>query len=174
MVLTTPNGGETFEEESQQTIQWIASDNVGITAIDLYYSMDGGISWNPIVLGISGTQYLWTLPQTTSSNCRIKVVAFDAAGNVGQDISDGSFIIVSGNRPPYPPNNPSPSNGVSGATVSPVLTWSGGDPDIEDTVTYDVYFGASGNLALVSSGQTGNSYSPGSKLWANILLADYC
>jgi len=45
-----------------------------------------------------------------------------------------------GNLPPFKPSNPYPENGSSGVPINAILYWSGGDPDPEDIVTYDVYF----------------------------------
>ena len=43
------------------------------------------------------------------------------------------------NNSPNTPGSPFPSNGATVSTTSPLLTWSGGDPD-GDSVTYDVFF----------------------------------
>jgi hypothetical protein len=42
-----------------------------------------------------------------------------------------------------------------------VLSWTGGDPDAEDTVTYDVYFGTSISPPLVVENQPENTYDLG-------------
>jgi hypothetical protein len=65
------------------------------------------------------------------------------------------------NNPPFSPSNPSPFNHASSVSISTVLSWSGGDPDAEDTVTYDVYFGVSSSPPLVSGGQSASTYNPG-------------
>jgi len=66
----------------------------------------------------------------------------------------------SGNHPPNTPSNPSPVNNATGASIHAALSWTGGDPDASDTVTYDVYFGTSSPPALVSHNQSGTTYSP--------------
>jgi hypothetical protein len=77
------------------------------------------------------------------------MIAFDAI----------KFVQV--NNPPYTPSNPSPSNHATGVSIYADLSWSGGDPDVGDTVTYDVYFGVSSSPPLVSSGQSASTYDPG-------------
>jgi len=77
------------------------------------------------------------------------MIAFDAI----------KFVQV--NNPPYTPSNPSPSNHATGVSIYADLSWSGGDPDAGDTVTYDVYFGVSSSPPLVSSGQSATTYDPG-------------
>jgi hypothetical protein len=64
------------------------------------------------------------------------------------------------NQPPYTPSYISPSNHASSVSVTAGLSWSGGDPDPGDTVTYDVYFGITSSPPLVSSGQSGTTYNP--------------
>jgi hypothetical protein len=65
------------------------------------------------------------------------------------------------NQPPYVPNNPSPSNGMIDVDVNAMLSWVGGDPDPDDTVTYDVYFGTNSNPPKVIGNQSSNSYNEG-------------
>lgn len=45
------------------------------------------------------------------------------------------------NRSPYFPSDPSPANNATNVPVSARLSWTGGDPDAEDGVTYEVYLG---------------------------------
>ena len=168
VAVTSPNGGESWIEGTQQAVQWTSSDNVGVTLFDLYYSVDGGVNWSVIASGLTTSPYLWTIPSQLSSNCKVKVVAKDGAGNVGQDLSDGDFVIVSANRAPNQPTTSAPGDGASGVAIGQVLTWAGGDPDAGDAVTYDIYFGTGGNLTLVSSGQTESSYNPGSLSYGQV------
>ena len=65
------------------------------------------------------------------------------------------------NNPPYTPSNPTPSNNATSQPVDLTLSWSGGDPDQGDTVSYDLYFGTSSSPSLVKSGLTEASYRPG-------------
>jgi len=65
------------------------------------------------------------------------------------------------NHPPYQPTNASPSNTSSGVDINVDLSWTGGDPDPGDTVTYDVYFGDSSPPPQVEWNQTITTYDPG-------------
>ncbi|MEA2075618.1 MAG: C1 family peptidase [Euryarchaeota archaeon] len=69
--------------------------------------------------------------------------------------------VGGGNNPPYEPSNPSPTNNATGVSIDADLSWSGGDPDLGDTVTYDVWFGSESPIPKVSEGQTATSYDPG-------------
>jgi len=96
----------------------------------------------------SGTKYYW------------KIVSWDNHGtSTAGPIWD--FTTAGTNNPPNTPNNPNPPNHATGLDVNADLSWTGGDPDIGDTLTYDVYFGTTTSPSLVSSGQTGSSYDPG-------------
>jgi len=67
------------------------------------------------------------------------------------------------NTPPNIPSSPSPANHATDGSINADLSWTGGDPDAGDIVTYDVYFGTSPTepMAMVSHNQTGTSYAPG-------------
>lgn len=71
------------------------------------------------------------------------------------------FIEPPPNTPPDAPASPAPGNNETGVLLTPTLSWSGGDPDPDNTLTYDVYFGLKGALTLVSSGQVAATYLPG-------------
>lgn len=64
------------------------------------------------------------------------------------------------NHYPYKPSNPSPFDGESGVSITPVLSWTGGDPDPGDTVTYDVYLGLSLIPGFIRYGCSEPLYSP--------------
>jgi len=72
-----------------------------------------------------------------------------------------SFTTAPPNSAPNPPSNPSPVNHATGISIDADLSWTGGDPDGGDMVTYDVYFGTSATPPLVWQDQTGTTYDPG-------------
>ncbi|MFH1100653.1 MAG: PKD domain-containing protein [Methanobacteriota archaeon] len=72
-----------------------------------------------------------------------------------------SVEVTGENQPPYTPSNPYPSNGATNVYINEYLSWTGGDPNGGDTVTYDVYFGTTSSPSKVSANQTTTSYNPG-------------
>jgi len=96
VTVVRPNGGEVFYVGSEDTIRWVATDNVGVDSVSIYYSTDGGASFpDTIATGeVNDSTYVWTVPGTLSETCRVKVVAYDAAANEGSDVSDGDFTIA--------------------------------------------------------------------------------
>ena len=81
------------------------------------------------------------------------------------------------NQPPYPPHNPTPANGTTDVSVNIKLSWTGGDPDSDDIIYYDVYFGTSSTPLKISGGQSGTSFnlgrlSGGMKYYWRIVTSD--
>jgi hypothetical protein len=97
VTVVRPNGGEVFYPGAEDTVRWVATDDVGVDSVSIYYSTDGGASFPyTIATGeVNDSTYLWTVPETLSETCRVKVVAYDAALNQGSDVSDGNFTIAS-------------------------------------------------------------------------------
>jgi len=95
VTVTGPNGGESVTISTQAPLTWTASDNVGVTAVDLRLSRDGGASFETIALGEpnDGT-FDWTVTGPPTTQARIEVTAHDAAGGSGADLSDANWSIL--------------------------------------------------------------------------------
>ncbi|MCK4902360.1 MAG: hypothetical protein KAS76_03300, partial [Thermoplasmatales archaeon] len=72
----------------------------------------------------------------------------------------GMTYAPSQNFPPNEPSNPIPWDGQTDVDLDADLSWTCTDPN-GDPLTYDMYFGTSSNPPLVSSGQSGSTYDPG-------------
>jgi hypothetical protein len=96
VTLIVPDGGETLVANSATTVEWIAGDAGGIAKIDLYVSLNGGSTFDPVALGISDTgNYTWFPANRPTTTAVFRVVATDNAFNQAQDDSDATFIIES-------------------------------------------------------------------------------
>ncbi|MGQ9465532.1 MAG: T9SS type A sorting domain-containing protein [bacterium] len=108
VTVISPNGGEVWNINETDTIQWHAQDNVGIDSIMIEYSTDNGSSWSYIATITSHDSiYPWTIPPTPSTQCRVKIQAFDGSNNIGVDVSDQTFTIYDPEAPViqiYTPN----------------------------------------------------------------------
>jgi hypothetical protein len=95
VLLTRPNGGETFLVGTNEAINWNAADNIGVTSVTLESSVDNGLNWDPLAAGLpnSGT-YLWAVPNTVSAQALVRVTAFDTQ-NQAVDQSNAVFAIAS-------------------------------------------------------------------------------
>ena len=77
-------------------------------------------------------------------------------------ISSVTKFVTAINQAPNVPDSPTPGGGLSDQELNVVLRWSGGDPNIEDSVSYNVYFGNTAEPPLVSSEQRETSFNSGS------------
>jgi hypothetical protein len=76
----------------------------------------------------------------------------------------GRFIeaFISGeNQPPNTPSDPTPIDGAVDVSLDITLSWTGGDPDPGDFVTYDVFFGTTSPPPLITQNISTPSFSPG-------------
>ncbi|HVQ01556.1 MAG TPA: Ig-like domain-containing protein [Candidatus Thermoplasmatota archaeon] len=76
-------------------------------------------------------------------------------------VDDATGVRVGSNTPPQMPSSPNPSNGSTSVSLTKQISWTGGDVNPFDTVTYDVYFGTSSSPPKVSENQTDLTYNPG-------------
>jgi PKD repeat protein len=94
---------------------------------------------------------------TNEGTYTVNLLVRDSSGM----LSSASKSISVFRQAPNIPNTPDPSDesltDVSGIS----LQWSGGDPDQNDTVLYDVYFGSNSNPPLVSQAQNTTAYNAG-------------
>ncbi len=90
--VDSPNGGEVWSVGSVQSISWTAY-MVPLSNVNIDYSIDGGCTWRSIAANIpSGSPYAWTVPNTPSTNCIVKVGL--TSYNI-YDLTDHPFTITS-------------------------------------------------------------------------------
>jgi len=75
--------------------------------------------------------------------------------------SETTATVIENNLPPNQPSSPNPANGATNVPVNSDLSWTGGDPNPGDTVTYDVYFGTSSTPPKVGYNQSAVTYDLG-------------
>ncbi len=120
VVTIQPNGGESLSTGSVYTISW---NSVSIANVKLEYSTDGGGSYNTITGGASLpaggiVTFDWTVPNTPSTNCLIKIS--DVTNALLFDESDAVFSIAVAS----PPDLISPVDKITGIPLRPRLNWS--------------------------------------------------
>ena len=139
-------------KEWNLSVQWVPSDYVSPTTVT--------IVWDTIA--INSTEYTFiTLCTNAGTPLKNMLLAssysFSCPANVPQEFKIICFV----NQPPNSPSSPSPANDTTGVSVNTDLSWTGGDPDSGDTVTYDVYFGTSSSPPKLVGNQSGLSFDPG-------------
>ncbi len=96
VTVVEPNGAEVLHSGEQFEIRWVATDNETVESVSILLSRDGGLTFpDTVAVGEpNDSSYVWLVPGTYSTQCVIRVVAFDGVGNEGQDESDATFSIV--------------------------------------------------------------------------------
>lgn len=96
--ITSPQGDEQWKVGSVHPITWV-SDEGSASYVKLEYSIDNQTTWTNITSSTSndGT-YNWTIPNTPSETCNIKIS--DTADGAPFNISYGTFSIINENEKP--------------------------------------------------------------------------
>lgn len=149
------------------------------------------VSPTTVSIAVDGTRIFTITPKDQFSNTMSAIVTWTSSNSsVGVIDNNGLFTakasgttiitaangtisgnaavtVTESNRPPNVPNSPSPTTGDVNQSINPTLSWSGGDPDSGDTVTYTVYLDTNSNptaskcssITSTSCPVTGLSYS---------------
>jgi hypothetical protein len=155
-VVTSPNGGETLTGLITHNITWTARPSA--TRYSLYYSINGGSTWNFITEVGAVTSYPWVPPNLNSTTAKVRVSASNGETYLGLDVSDGDFNINLG-APIVIQGAVTSPNG--GETLTPLsehdIVWN---PRLGAT-SYALYYSADGGTTWVYIGPVGDvtSYS---------------
>lgn len=158
--ITYPNGGENLAPGTSELITW---NNLGMTgAYTIEYSLNNGVTWNPIVSSLSptATRYNWTVP--TGVQSRLALVRISSGTYIDQ--SDAVFHIMG-------PVTGLTGDGNSCAAGEVNLSWN----PVADATAYDilrldpltgqfVLEAAVGNVA----GYTVTGLTPGASVWFSV------
>jgi hypothetical protein len=133
VVLAAPDGGESWGAGSTQVITWTATDDAGVEAVDLDYSLGGAAGpWLTIAHGLANSgSHSWTVPSVLSDSALVRVTAVDAAQNSASDLSDSVFSIgtpyvaVAGPAGTLALASPAPNPGCGATTLRFVLPQAG-------------------------------------------------
>jgi hypothetical protein len=153
IIITSPLGGVSLMGNSTASVNWVASDNVAVTRIDLEYSLGNESQWFTMGTNLPNTgTFDWVVPNCASENVVIRGTARDAVG-LFTCTTNAPFQIVRANTPPSQPYNPFPVNGQMNVPVrSSTLQWSAWDAD-GDALIYLIRLGTSTNPPIIFSGQ---------------------
>jgi hypothetical protein len=135
--VTSPNGGESWEVGSTQSIKWTNSGDINNVMIE--YSYDNGNTWNTIVSSVSNSgTYDWQVPDTVSEECLVRVTANDGDSDPKlSDVSDEVFSII---LPPSPTIRVITPNGGEQAVIGSIykISWFGTNSRAEVKIEYSI------------------------------------
>ena len=123
----------------------------------VFYDIYLGTSPEPPFV-YSGDQLTEYLPRRLSSLTTYywRVVSID---NYNAVTEGPLWTFTTGNSPPFQATDPRPSNGESIVASNAYLSWAdSGDPDPDDTITFDIYFGTSATPPLIQGDYQDNTY----------------
>ncbi|MEK7676816.1 MAG: Ig-like domain-containing protein [Verrucomicrobiota bacterium] len=94
IAINSPVSGDILSIGNQATVTWAATDNVGVTAVDLHYTTNGSSSWTLIATNQANNgTFAWAVPNLGTNAGQVRVTARDAAGNSGVGFS-GTFTTT--------------------------------------------------------------------------------
>ena len=161
VTVSNPNGGEVWYVDESKTISWSESNSSGLFNLD--YSTDNGASWTALASNYSGTSYSWTIPNTPSANCLVRVI--DANDNPVQDVSNSEFTIA---VPFISITSPNGGEILEGCE-SYAINWQNGGTGNYYKIEYSTDNGSSWITIVASKYSTGYS---GSYIWDPITSID--
>ncbi|MDD5382199.1 MAG: DUF1565 domain-containing protein [Candidatus Margulisbacteria bacterium] len=143
VTVEAPDGGEAWYGNAFYNITWQATDERTVAAIVLQYSLDSGASWTTITSEEANDgSYRWRTPNVTTTEAKVKVIAYDGVGNVGSDESDGNFTLTS-RRDYY----------VDAATSEGDVIGAGAPENPWQTITYALSMVSTGDTVHVATGE---------------------
>lgn len=151
VTVTDPNGGEVWDIGEVQAIEWVATDNISVDSVTIQYSTNSGSDWIQVSSGeVNDSTYDWTIPATPSTTCLVKIIAFDAFGNGGEDESDNLFTIRDGIAPTAEVHRPNGGEILSVGTTD-TITWACSDNIGVDSVALEYSINGGSDWIFIAS-----------------------
>ena len=98
--LVSPNGGESFQAGSTQTISWTVTSPSGLVQIDLYRG--GNLFQNLAQVPLSQSNYLWAISPSLGDTNTYRIQLISAAYPAVTDSSDVDFAVFGSTGGPNP------------------------------------------------------------------------
>ncbi|MDP3244619.1 MAG: hypothetical protein Q8M83_03080, partial [bacterium] len=150
ITVTAPNGAEQWVVGTTQNITWTSSN---VANVKLEYTTNNGTNWNSILTSTPATagSYLWTIPNTPSVNCLVRVS--DVTNIAVPDLSDNVFSII------LPKVTVTSPNGGEQLVVGAIqnITWTSSNV-ANVKLEYTTNNGTNWNSILTSTPATAGSY----------------
>src|SRR5437870_5470008 len=149
LVVSAPNGAETWIVGSAQAISWTTTGTV--PNVKLEYSTDGGVTYPNVVAASAANtgSFSWTIPDNISNTVRVRLS--DATDASATDTSDANFKIR-GNLTLTTPNGG--DVWIIGSAQTITWTSAGTIPSVKLEYSKDNF--ATATLIVASVGNTGS------------------
>ncbi len=147
LTVTAPNGGENWVVGTNQVISWMSMGP--ITTVQIEYSINNGSTYSTVIAstpnGVSGGTYNWTIPNTISNQCLVRV----NGGGINVDVSNNMFNIVAAS-PSITLTSPNGGeNWVVG--TSQTITWMNMAPFTTVQIEYSIDAGSTWSTVIAST-----------------------
>jgi hypothetical protein len=154
--LPSPEDSSTYARETL-AVSWECSDPDGDILVYSVQVREGDYIYSP-------GQTLYKTMDTGFFLQRDMAYSWRVIASDGLEITEGPwwtfFTPDFANEPPFEPSDPSPADGSTDVQISGLhLTWSAGDPDEGDVLTFTVFFGTAEDPPLAASGLTETSWA---------------
>jgi hypothetical protein len=131
VTVTAPNGGELRRPGEPVDVRWAASDPDPNTTLTYTVSLssDGGRTWTPLAIDLTGTEFAFAMPPNVlSTSLLVRVMASDGV-NTNSDVSNGTFSSTMDITAPTVTGVPDrPADSQAGwYNHSVTVTWTGDD-----------------------------------------------
>jgi hypothetical protein len=91
IIVTSPNGGESWTAGTTHTVKWTSTGTVGNVKIS--YSTNNGTNWTTIISSTANDgAYSWKVPSKNSSQCLVRIQ--EASDGTPSDTSNAVFSIT--------------------------------------------------------------------------------
>ncbi|MHA1280181.1 MAG: DNRLRE domain-containing protein [Candidatus Helarchaeota archaeon] len=152
--IISPNGGESWQVGTTQTISWSSSGNDCGSSVKLEYSTNGGSSWTTIISSTSNDgSYSWTVPNTPTSQARVRVVDTSNSGYWDQSNSNFEITSSSSGEDIYEPDN----DYSSAKTIIPGETQTHSIQPVGDVDWVKFTLDSTSDVVIETSGNSGDT-----------------
>ncbi|MGD2092317.1 MAG: SBBP repeat-containing protein, partial [Candidatus Aminicenantes bacterium] len=149
LTISVPNGGQSWEAATSQSITWNSTGN--ITDVKIEYSTDNGSSWSTVIASTPNNgSYDWTVPNTPSTTCLVKIADI---GGLAEDTSDAVFTIAE--QRTLTVTAPNGTENWEGGTDH-TITWNSSGSIANVQIEYSTDNGSSWNTVEASATNDGN------------------
>ncbi|MDP6584664.1 MAG: Ig-like domain-containing protein, partial [Anaerolineales bacterium] len=95
ITITSPVTGDSLKIGSSKTISWQASDNHGVSKVDISHTIDNGTNWSNLILAQEDTSsFIWSIPNTPSEEVQLRFITTDVIGYIDTSYIQNLSIVI--------------------------------------------------------------------------------